>query len=298
MAYPKYRCASNELLASKLKLGLSDYKKQYKTIISKMRSFLRSTSAERYIVGISGGIDSALTAAMACEAVGNRKLILITMPSERITPIYSIDLAKYLADNLDCEFYSIGIKNTVDTVKNCIARDAIVDVHEKSAAYENLQARARSIILMTLANELNGLVLNTCNLSEDLTGHCTLYGDSIGAVSPFASFFKAEVYKFAEIANSENPNIPIGIIEREPSAELSFGQKDSDSLPPYPVLDTALYLIKFNRCSVKSFTQYFMQHGMTHKVAMTLYEHVTKLMKVGWWKMKQCPPALHSPKRK
>ena len=199
------------------------------------------TSGEKnYIIGVSGGIDSAICLALAVLAVGKDRVIPILMPSN-VTSHLSNELATKLCQRhgiRDVHIRKFDISQIAqkydDQFEHCECK------HMFTLAHENLQARIRGTILMTYANQYNGLVIETCNKSESLMGYCTLYGDTCGAISPIGDLYKSEVYSIAKTV--KRLKISNAIIMREPTAELSDGQKDTDSLPPYNILDTILIM--------------------------------------------------------
>ena len=191
------------------------------------------------MIGLSGGIDSALTAAIAVAALGKENVVGVTMPSRFNSP-ETISDAQLVAKNLGMEFRTIpigGILETFDTTLN-----AAQGWDNKGLAYENLQARIRGTILMSLSNQLGWLVLTTGNKSETAVGYSTLYGDTAGGFAVIKDVPKTLVYKLADYINKMNGRevIPVSTIKRIPTAELRPNQKDSDSLPEYDMLDTIL----------------------------------------------------------
>ncbi len=218
-------------MISALKLGLHDY--------------FDKSGQKKAIVGLSGGIDSALVAAIAKEALGEENVLAIFMPT-RYSSQESYDDARILAGNLNIEFKSIDIdhlfQNFLDTLHPYFKKES-EDVTE-----ENIQARIRGMILMAFANKFRALVLCTGNKSELALGYCTLYGDMCGALSVIGDVLKTECYQLARWINREKEVIPIRILEKAPSAELRHHQKDSDTLPPYEIIDKVIrgYVEEYN----------------------------------------------------
>ena len=206
-------------------------------LVCGLRDYVRKSGFNKVIIGLSGGIDSALTAALACRALGADNLLGVALPSP-YTSEQSIDDAKQLALNLGCAFECIPIQPAMDVYAQMLAPFFIglpADVTE-----QNIQARIRGNLLMALANKFNCLLLSTGNKSEVAVGYCTLYGDMCGAVAVLADVYKTQVYDLARWINRDGEIIPQNTIIRPPTAELRPGQLDQDDLPPYAVLDPIL----------------------------------------------------------
>jgi NAD+ synthase (glutamine-hydrolysing) len=194
---------------------------------------------DKALVGLSGGIDSAVTCALATAALGPERVVGVTMPSE-ISSEGSVTDSQTLAENLGIEFKEIPIKPAVDAFDEMLA-DAFVGT-EPGVAEENIQSRARGVTLMALSNKFDHLLLSTGNKSEMAVGYVTLYGDTNGGVAVLSDVLKTRVYKLARHINERAGRnvIPQNTIDKPPSAELREGQKDTDTLPPYEVLDAIL----------------------------------------------------------
>jgi NAD+ synthase (glutamine-hydrolysing) len=209
----------------------------YAALVLGTRDYMRKCGFQKAIIGLSGGIDSALTAVIAVDAVGPENVIGVGMPGPYSSP-GSIDDARALAENLGTRFELLPINATFEayrqTLKNTFA-DRKEDVTE-----ENIQSRARGTLLMALSNKFGAIVLSTGNKSELGVGYCTLYGDMVGGLAVISDVPKTLVYRLSHYANSRRPVIPESTLQKPPSAELRPGQKDSDSLPPYEVLDAVL----------------------------------------------------------
>lgn len=215
----KYRLIHDALL-----LGLSDY--------------FGKLGLRRAILGLSGGIDSAVTAVLAARALGPDNVLALLMPSP-FSSQHSVDDARQLAENLGISYEIIPISSVYDTWLALLTpyfEGRPFDITE-----ENLQARIRAIVLMAFSNKFGHILLNTSNKSEAAVGYGTLYGDMCGGLSVLGDVYKTEVYELAEYINKDGEVIPRNTIAKPPSAELRPGQKDSDSLPPYEVLDQILY---------------------------------------------------------
>jgi NAD+ synthase (glutamine-hydrolysing) len=194
---------------------------------------------KKAVLGLSGGIDSAVVAALAADALGPENVTGVLMPSEYTSGQSNAD-ALAIARNLGIKTRTIPIKNIYGAfLKELGAGDPAGEV---SLTMQNLQSRTRGSLLMALANSNNWLALTTGNKSEIAVGYCTLYGDTAGAIGPIADLFKTEVYKLAAHLNSAGEVIPAAVIKRPPTAELKPGQKDQDDLPPYATLDEIIRL--------------------------------------------------------
>lgn len=218
----------------------------YGAMVLSLRDYLANNYCTSVIIGLSGGIDSALVAAIAVDSIGKDNVHAIMMPHTDISSDESMRDALEIARLLDIQYHIIPINDMVKTIKNSL--HVVSDL-----AYENLQSRARGIILMTMANSYaNTFVLNTGNKSENATGYTTLYGDMCGAFNPIKDLYKTQVYKVAKFRNKKVPQsinvhnnsypiMPQGVITKAPSAELRINQKDIDTLPDYEILDRILY---------------------------------------------------------
>ena len=209
----------------------------YDALVLGTRDYVRKCGFSKAIVGLSGGIDSALVAAIATEALGSNNVLGVGMPSEYSSQ-GSIDDARQLALNLGIQWELIPI---CDIFQNHLkALHPILKSYPPDITEENLQSRIRGTLLMALSNKLGALVLTTGNKSEMSTGYCTLYGDMVGALAVIGDVYKTCVYRLAKYANREREIIPENTLVKPPSAELRPDQQDTDSLPPYDVLDPIL----------------------------------------------------------
>lgn len=211
----------------------------YNALVLGTRDYVTKNGFEKVLIGLSGGIDSSLVAVIAAQALGKENVIAITMPSKFNAEETKSDAAK-LAENLGIEFHSIAIEQTLESFDKSLKN--IDGWDNKGLAYENLQARIRGIILMSLSNQLTALVLTTGNKSETAVGYSTLYGDTAGGFAVIKDVPKTQVYKLSNYINeiSGKEIIPKSVISRAPSAELRSNQKDTDSLPDYDLLDKIL----------------------------------------------------------
>jgi len=215
--------SKNESLYSALKLGLFDY-------VSK-------NNFEKVLVGLSGGIDSALTATIAVDALGSDNVTGVALPSKYNTEESLVD-ARLLAENLDIEFKVIEIEEIVNIFRNTLKES--VNDELGPITDENIQSRVRGNILMALSNQTGAMVVSTGNKSEMAVGYSTLYGDLAGGFALLKDLYKTEVYNLANFRNSISSVIPQNTIDKEPSAELRPNQFDKDSLPEYELLDEIL----------------------------------------------------------
>jgi NAD+ synthetase len=221
--------AREQLLFSALALGIRDY--------------VRKCGFKSVILGLSGGIDSALIAVLAADALGAENVLGVAMPA-RYSSEGSLTDAEKLARTLSIRYEVLPIEPTFLAVEAQLQK--VFAGTKPNEAEENIQSRLRGVTLMALSNKFGGLVLTTGNKSEMAVGYCTLYGDMNGALAPIADVLKTDVYKIARWVNREREIIPADSITKPPSAELRPGQKDQDSLPPYEILDAILdlYVVK------------------------------------------------------
>lgn len=209
----------------------------YQAIVKGVKDFFEKQGFKKALLGVSGGIDSAVVAAIAVDALGKENVVGLSLPS-RFTLDQSIEDAKKLARNLSIELKVIPIKEIYQSyLKTLKLNEDTIDT-----TLQNIQARIRANILMAYANKYGYILLNTSNKSEIAMGYSTLYGDTCGALSPIGDVLKTDVYKLASYINRDCEIIPQSIIEREPTAELKPGQKDQDDLPPYEILDEIIRL--------------------------------------------------------
>lgn len=204
-----------------------------------LRDFFLKNGYRKACIGLSGGIDSAVVACLAADALGRENVRALLMPSQFSSDL-SVEDAKELAENLSIEYNVIPIteiyKSVVDTLT------PVIGGRDFDSTEENIQTRIRTILLMAVQNKTDYVLLNSSNKSENALGLCTLYGDTAGAFSPTGDLYKSEMYDVARYINRTFGNpIPESILDKEPSSELHPNQKDSDILPPYEVVDAILY---------------------------------------------------------
>jgi len=239
------------------------------------------------IVGLSGGIDSAVTCAIACKAFGPDNVLGVAMPSP-YTSAESVEDAEHLARNLGCRFELIGISEVFSTFKDSLkhvsgVNDNIADANV-GVTEQNMQARIRGNLLMALSNKFGSLLLSTGNKSEMAVGYCTLYGDMSGGLAVISDVPKLLVYKLAGFINHESEIIPARIIHKPPSAELAPNQLDQDDLPPYEVLDPILRAyLELNKSVAEITAMGFPRH---------IVEDIVKRIRINEYKRKQAPLGL------
>jgi len=256
-------------------------KEIHDALVLGVKDYFGKLGFKKAILGLSGGIDSAVTAAIAARALGAENVRVVLLPSEYSSD-HSINDAKELAENFGMPYDVIPIKECYNAFLKTLSpifKDLPFNVTE-----ENLQARSRGVILMALSNKFGNILLNTSNKSEMAVGYGTLYGDMCGGLSVIGDVYKMEVYQLAEFINKDEVLIPINTITKPPSAELRPNQKDSDSLPDYEILDEILY-------------QYIEeQKGPKEIIAMgydaTLVKRILRLVNINEFKRYQTAPVL------
>ena len=252
-------------------------------LVGKIRNYFSSAGKKKAVLGLSGGIDSAIVAALAVDALGAQDVHGILMPSE-FSSLSSVTDSIELANNLGMRYDIVPIEKIYK--RAMIEMFRFFELGKWSVAQENLQARIRGTILMTWSNRFDALLLNTSNKSELFTGYGTLYGDLCGAIMVIADLYKVQVYELAHYENELQGQevIPEAILTKAPSAELRPNQKDSDSLPEYAELDPVLHAL----C----------EEGLTPEEVVArgtdaaLVERVVRLKKGAAFKVMQIPPVL------
>lgn len=210
----------------------------HQALVFGLREYFSKMSFEKAIVMSSGGLDSAVVLALACEALGSKNVHALLMPSQFSTD-HSVDDAVALSKNLNNPYNIIAIKDIYDSVEKSL--HPVFGALPFDVTEENIQSRIRGMLVMAMANKHEFILLNTSNKSELATGYGTLYGDMAGGLSVIGDLYKTQVYALANYINRNQEIIPEHIISKLPSAELRPDQKDSDSLPDYPFLDKVLY---------------------------------------------------------
>lgn len=243
-------------------------------------NYIRKNGLKEIVLGLSGGIDSAVVLAIASDAIGAQNCHALSMPSE-FTAQMSNDDAKKMCDTLNVKYDIVPIKpmyqGLYDAIKPILNS---IEPNSKDVTLENLQARVRGVILMAIANRKNALVLSTGNKSESATGYSTLYGDMVGGFSVICDVPKTLVYELAKWRNTRSETIPERIIQRAPSAELAPGQVDQDSLPPYDILDQIIEAMVIND---KSSNEISAESGLGKEEI----EKTSRLLKISEFKRRQ-----------
>ena len=256
--------------------SLSDEEEIWKALVVGLKDYVSKNGFKSVALGLSGGIDSALTATLAVDALGKECVYGLLMPS-KYSSTHSITDAKELAENLGIGYEIIEIAEIVDSFQSAIELSGLAE--------ENIQARVRGSLLMGLSNQRGHLILATGNKSELAVGYSTLYGDAVGGFAPIKDIFKVDIWRLARWRNSQAGGkglIPVNSIEKAPSAELSPGQKDSDSLPDYELLDQVLKLyIEKNIDATKIIASGFDK---------ALVDRVVALVDKAEYKRRQYPP--------
>ena len=228
---------SNDLSGEMHEQIPGDEASAYSALVLGTRDYMHKCGFQKAIIGLSGGIDSALTAVIAADAVGSENVIGVGMPGPYSSQ-GSIDDARALAKNRGIRFELLSINAAYDAYRQTL--QTVFAGQEEDVTEENIQSRARGTLLMALSNKFGAIVLSTGNKSELGVGYCTLYGDMVGGLAVISDVPKTLVYRLSEYVNSRRAVIPQATLEKAPSAELRPNQKDSDSLPPYEVLDAVL----------------------------------------------------------
>lgn len=250
-----------------------------------IHDYAYKTGIKRAVIGLSGGMDSALVAAMACEAMGNKNVTGIIMPSQYNSQT-SMDDAINLAKNLGITYYIIPISDITRSFESALAGSFANEEpfsKENDTTFENIQARTRGNLLTAFANRIGAMVIGTGNKSEAAMGYCTLYGDTVGAMEPIADIYKSRAYGVARWFNEfkKQDCIPENIFVKAPTAELRPNQKDEDSLPPYPFLDAVLYQLLEQGKDPETISS---EHLSPEDIKL-----IYRRLKASEFKRKQCP---------
>jgi len=260
----------------------NDTEAAFRALVLGTRDYVRKCGFKKVLVGLSGGIDSALVAAIAKDALGAENVIGVGMPSP-YSSTGSIEDSRRLAATLGIRFEIIGISGLFAEYARALEplfHDAPPDTTE-----ENIQSRIRGALLMALSNKFSALVLTTGNKSEMAVGYCTLYGDMVGALAVIGDLVKTRIYAVCRWLNRNGEVIPEAILEKPPSAELRPGQKDTDSLPPYEVLDPILeaYVERYETPE---------QISEAYSIPLDLVQQVVRLVERSEYKRQQAAPVL------
>jgi NAD+ synthase (glutamine-hydrolysing) len=290
----RFSGAAGDELPKVLPAGLATMEFYRAQIVLGLQDYARRCGFRRVVVGSSGGIDSALTLALAVQALGPDNVTAITMPS-KFSSAGSVDDSAALSSNLGIELLSHPIADLVDGYTKQF--DASFGEPLQGLALENLQARIRGTVLMAYSNSFGHLLLTTGNKSEISVGYCTLYGDTNGGLGLIGDLYKTEVLALARHLNDAAGRelIPPAIIDKPPSAELAPGQQDTDSLPPYPVLDEVLKLqIEGERLArwEHEVASTFVASLMATEEGRALVARVRQMIARNEYKRRQAPPII------
>lgn len=254
----------------------------YRALVLGTRDYVRKCGFSKVLIALSGGIDSALVAAIAVEALGSENVLALGMPSPYSSP-GSIDDSRHLAENLGIRFEVLPISALFEQYTQTLA--PLFAGRKPDITEENIQSRIRGALLMAASNKFNALVLTTGNKSEMSTGYCTLYGDMVGALAVIGDVLKTQVYELCRHINREREVIPASILEKPPSAELRPDQKDTDSLPPYDILDPILeaYVERYETPEVIA---------KARNLDLDLVRRIVKMVERSEYKRQQAAPVL------
>lgn len=250
-------------------------------LIVGIRDYFQKLTFKKAILGLSGGIDSAVTAVLAARALGPENVRVLLLPSQ-FSSSHSVEDARVLAENMGIQYDIVAIKPMFD------AFEAALQPHFEGQPFnvteENIQARIRGTLLMAMSNKFGNILLNTTNKSEMAVGYGTLYGDMCGGLSVLGDVYKTEIYELAQYINKDGEIIPRNTIAKPPSAELRPGQKDTDSLPPYETLDPLLF--QYIEC--RQGPRELVEKGFDE----SLVKRVLKMVNINEFKREQAAPVL------
>lgn len=258
-----------------------NYQNIEQALVLGIKEYFRKQGFSKAILGLSGGVDSALVLCLAAKALGAENVLAVMLPSQYSSD-HSVSDSQKLVENLGVKSDLISIENTFAALQQTLSKQ--FKNTEFNIAEENMQSRSRAVILMALANKFGYILLNTSNKSELAVGYGTLYGDMCGGISVIGDLYKTEVYSLCEYINRNEEIIPKNILTKAPSAELRPNQKDSDSLPDYEVLDAILnHYIEERK-------------GPNEIIALGFSEELVKrtlkMVNINEWKRLQAPPVL------
>jgi len=265
----------------------------YQALVLGTRDYVRKCGFAKVVIGLSGGIDSALVAAIAVDALGAENVLGVGMPSEYSSQ-GSIDDARQLSENLGIAWEVVPIQEIFQA--HWKALQPLLKNYPADITEENLQSRIRGTLLMALSNKLSALVLTTGNKSEMSTGYCTLYGDMVGALAVIADVYKTSVYRLARYANRQREIIPRNTLTKPPSAELRPDQRDTDSLPAYEILDPILeaYVERYEtpESIVRSVLDSANSRTSAASVDLSLVQSIVRMVERSEYKRQQAAPVL------
>ncbi|WP_158797235.1 NAD+ synthase [Pedobacter sp. L105] len=263
-----------------------DIEQIHDALVMGIKDYFSKSGFSKAVLGLSGGIDSAIVCALACRALGPENVMAVLMPS-KYSSDHSIKDAMDLVENFGCKHEIIAIKEAADAFDSMLAN--AFNGLAFNLTEENIQARTRGIVVMAMSNKFGYILLNTSNKSECAVGYGTLYGDMCGAIGVIGDVYKTQIYELAHYINKDGEVIPENTIVKPPSAELRPGQKDSDSLPDYDTLDAILYQF----IELKKSSRDIIALGYEE----TLVRRIIKMVNAAEFKRYQTPPILRvSPK--
>jgi len=265
---------------------LSDIAQIHDALVLGIQDYFVKSGFSKAVLGLSGGIDSAIVCALACRALGAENVMAVLMPS-KYSSDHSIKDALDLVENFGCQHEIISIAEAADAFDSMMA--GAFKGLPFNLTEENIQARSRGIVVMAMSNKFGYILLNTSNKSECAVGYGTLYGDMCGAIGVIGDVYKTQIYELAEYINKDKIIIPTNTIVKPPSAELRPGQKDSDSLPDYDTLDTILFQFIELKKTSKDIIKMGYEEGLVRRII--------KMVNGAEFKRYQTPPILRvSPK--
>lgn len=265
---------------------MSDIAQIHDALVLGIKDYFVKSGFSKAVLGLSGGIDSAIVCALACRALGAENVMAVLMPS-KYSSDHSIKDAMDLVENFGCMHEVISIAEAADAFDSMMA--GAFKGLPFNLTEENIQARSRGIVVMAMSNKFGYILLNTSNKSECAVGYGTLYGDMCGAIGVIGDVYKTQIYELAEYINKDGVVIPVNTIVKPPSAELRPGQKDSDSLPDYDTLDTILFQFIELKKSSRDIIAMGYEEGLVRRII--------KMVNGAEFKRYQTPPILRvSPK--
>lgn len=275
---PRFEESIQDLNTPLITARLSDDETIYKAVTLGLRDYVQKNNFSGVLIGMSGGIDSALSTAIAVDAIGAENVHCVMMPSP-YTSQESLDDAAECAKLLGVKLDSLSIEETMAAFDNTLA--PLIDENNAGTTFENIQSRARGVLLMALSNATGKMVLSTGNKSEMAVGYATLYGDMCGGFNALKDLYKGQVYALSKWRNTLGKVIPERIITKAPSAELKPDQTDQDTLPPYDILDDILYHLIEKEC---------IPEEIPHERDVVL--KIWRMLDMAEYKRRQAPPGV------